>query len=234
MMDLRSITFDPRHWVKCVLLLTAAATLTLLSALPFLALDPLQGNVADLRSIAAPSEPHASTPWIYGHADARFSIIEYADLQCPYCAQHFTMLRNWIKEHPEVNWQWRHLPLVIHEPAATQAARWIECVGATRGNEAFWEAISQHYTRLSAGLATETFTTQSSSTPAMNACLTSAHPDLVIQAHSEEAARHNVTATPTLLVKDQHTRKTLLLRGPADGDVLLSAIDALVGTRRPL
>jgi protein-disulfide isomerase len=74
---------------------------------------------------------HDGPPWIYGKPDARFTVVEYADLECPYCRAYFPVLKHWIDANPDVNWQWHHLPLSIHEPAATSEARLAECVGET-------------------------------------------------------------------------------------------------------
>jgi protein-disulfide isomerase len=55
------------------------------------------------------------------------------------------ILKRWIDAHPEVNWQWHHLPLAMHEPEATAGARLAECVGAAGGQAAFWQALKWVY-----------------------------------------------------------------------------------------
>src|SRR5258708_25444356 len=115
--------------------------------------NPVHGH-----PIAASSAPaHSGPPWIYGAQGARFTLIEYADLECPYCQAYFPILRRWIDAHPEVNWQWHHLPLSMHEPATTQEARVAECAGETGGPAAFWQAVAsvyQHTPRDGPGLPT--------------------------------------------------------------------------------
>src|SRR5690606_8496100 len=32
-------------------------------------------------------------PWLYGLADARFTVVGYADLECPYCRAYFPALK---------------------------------------------------------------------------------------------------------------------------------------------
>src|SRR3546814_15805230 len=58
---------------------------------------------------------------------------------------YFPALKRWIDAHPEVNWQWHHLPLSMHEPAATAEARLAECAGATGGHATFWQAVAWLY-----------------------------------------------------------------------------------------
>jgi hypothetical protein len=87
----------------------------------------------------APWRTHdGEPPWIYGAPDARFTIIEYADLECPYCRAYYPQLRIWIDAHHDVNWQWHHFPLTAHEPAARIEAKLVECIGRADGQRAFW------------------------------------------------------------------------------------------------
>ncbi|WP_412779226.1 DsbA family protein, partial [Pseudomonas amygdali] len=48
---------------------------------------------------------------------------------------------------------------------------------------------------------------------------------VVRQAH--KASQDGITATPTLVIKDKHSGRTIKLQGAPDGDALLSAIDWL-------
>ena len=65
----------------------------------------------------------AGPPWQMGNPAGRFTLTLYADLECPFCRAYFAVLKRWIDEHPEVAWQWHHLPLSMHQPAASAAAR---------------------------------------------------------------------------------------------------------------
>lgn len=182
----------------------------------------------EAESAAAAPSTEAGPPWLYGRPGARYILIEYADLECPFCRSYFLVLKRWIDAHPEVNWQWHHLPLAMHEPAATAGARLVECVGATDGQAAFWQAVEWVYANtrgnghgLPEGLAYPNIT------PAAKQCLASDRPDALIQAQAEEAARNGISATPALRLRDRETGKSLQLLGPVEGDALLSAMDLL-------
>jgi protein-disulfide isomerase len=184
----------------------------------------VHGHPAAASSAPAPLGP----PWIHGKADARFTLVEYADLECPYCEAYFPILRRWIDANPEVNWQWHHLPLSEHEPATTREARLAECAGETGGHAAFWLAVAwiyQHTRSDGQGLPADAQYPHQS--PALQACLDSTRPDAVIRTEAEEAARDEITATPTLRLLDHQTGKMMVLHGPVEGDALLSAIDLL-------
>jgi protein-disulfide isomerase len=173
----------------------------------------------------------AGPPWRYGRLDARFTLIEYADLECPYCQAYFPELKRWIDANPDVNWQWHHLPLPMHEPAATHGARLAECAGESGDREAFWSTISwvyQHTLGNGRGLPPEA--QLSRMTPALHECLASTRPDVTIRMQVEEAAQDGIAATPTLRVIDNQTGKSLLLPGSVEGDILLSALDLLASS----
>ncbi|MGE4061659.1 MAG: DsbA family protein, partial [Sphingomonadales bacterium] len=125
-------------------------------------------------------------------------------------------------------WQWHHLPLSMHEPAATAGARLVECAGETGGHATFWQAVAWLYSNtrgdghgLPEGLRYPDLT------PAMQGCLDSDRLDAVIRAQAVEAAQQGIAATPALQLRDRESGKTLLLHGPVEGDALLSAIDLL-------
>lgn len=177
----------------------------------------------------SPVDRSAGPPWVYGKADAPFTVIEYADLECPYCKAYFPILQRWIQQHPEVNWQWRHLPLAMHEPATMQEARLAECAGEAEGAPAFWRTVAwiyQHTASDGQGLPTGTLPPHM--TPPTTTCLASTRPDAVIHAQVQEAAREGIDATPTLQLLDHRNGRALTLHGPVDGDALLSALDWLV------
>lgn len=189
------------------------------------------------------SEPHAEAksearfsavpgpPWRRGPADARFTLIEYAELECSFCRIYFPVLKRWIDEHPEVALQWHHLPLKMHEPAASAEARLVECVGAAGGHAAFWQAVEWVYAHtLGEGLGLPAGLKYPDLAPAALQCLASDRPDAVIHGQAEEAAKSGVTATPTLLLRDRETGKTMLLHGAVEGDALLSALDLLTAS----
>jgi protein-disulfide isomerase len=153
---------------------------------------------------AATSSTEVGPPWRYGRPDARYTIIEYADLECPFCRSYFPILKRWIDAHPEVNWQWHHLPLAIHEPEATAGARLVECVGAAGGQAAFWQALKWVYANTRGnGQGLPEGLTYPDITPAAKQCLASDRPDALIHAQAEEAAQNGVSVTPALRLRDR-------------------------------
>lgn len=205
-----------------------ATSLAVLAAILTRSLLPIARHAASSHPAAAVGAAHDGPPWIYGKLDARFTVVEYADLECPYCRAYFPVLKHWIDANPDVNWQWHHLPLSIHEPAATREARLAECAGKTGDSVAFWQAVEWIYQHTRAdGQGLPAGLEYPHPSPALEACLNSTRPDAPIHAQVDEAANNDIAATPTLRLVDHLRGKTLMLRGPMDGDALLSAIDLL-------
>lgn len=176
----------------------------------------------------APLAP-ARAPWVYGSPGARFTIIGYADLECPYCRDYFPILQQWVGKNDGVNWQWHHFPLLGDDPVTMQAARLAECAGEIGGNASFWRAVAWLYQHDSRDVSTLIQDVDlSEKRAAVEACTTSARLDTYIREQSIAASRDGVYATPTLRIVDHETGRDLLLPGPAEGDVLLSAIDFLL------
>lgn len=200
----------------------AALLLMLLWVMP-------KDDTAPVASTATP-EARPGLPWRAGPADARFTIVLYADLECPYCKAYYPALKAWVAGQSEASLQWHHLPLPAHEPAATALASLAECLGETSGHAAFFEAVDWLYQHTrSGGQGLPDGLRHPRMTPTVQACLDSGRPQTIVRAQAEEGAHAGVTATPSLRLIDRQTGESLLLQGPVEGDALLSAMDLLLG-----
>ncbi|WP_248916018.1 DsbA family protein [Pseudomonas moorei] len=169
-------------------------------------------------------------PWIFGPLDARWTITEYADLECPYCKNYMPMLKSWVQKQQHVNLEWHHLPLEIHGIAARNEARQVECAGKLGGQEAFWSAVEQTFAFTSSnGLSFNgQLNVAGISAKDLLACTTSdKEVATTIERHLKEAASKGIVATPTLEIRDNASGKTIKIEGPADSVALLSALDWL-------
>jgi protein-disulfide isomerase len=81
-----------------------------------------------------------------GAANAPVTIIEYSDLDCPFCQRlHPTLLTIMQEYEGEVAWVYRHLPLEQLHPNAPLLAEASECVAELGGNEAFWKFVDGYF-----------------------------------------------------------------------------------------
>ncbi len=77
--------------------------------------------------------------WIRGDKDAKVSIIEYSDIDCPFCARFHPTMKQIVDYYDgQVNWVYRHFPLISLHPDAPKKAEATECAGEQKGNEGFW------------------------------------------------------------------------------------------------
>jgi protein-disulfide isomerase len=74
---------------------------------------------------------------IRGPADARLTLVEYGDFQCPYCGRAEAVTRQLVRTFgDELTFVFRHLPLVDVHESAEQAA---EAAEAAAAQGKFWE-----------------------------------------------------------------------------------------------
>ena len=74
---------------------------------------------------------------VLGNPDAPVTIVEYGDLECPYCRDAEPVLRRLVEESDgRVRLVWRHFPLFQVHPHALAAALAAEAAGA---HGRFWE-----------------------------------------------------------------------------------------------
>lgn len=99
---------------------------------------------------AQPSAPVAAGPvkpvddkvdHVRGPANAKVTLIEYSDFQCPFCDRHEPTMTQVLQQYPnDVRLIYRHYPLTQLHPQAEKAAEASECAAKLGGNDAFWKA----------------------------------------------------------------------------------------------
>jgi protein-disulfide isomerase len=152
---------------------------------------PTTGRVTNLKGYAL------------GRPDAPLTMVEFTDLQCPFCRQ-FVMTsfddirRNWI-DTGKLRYISRDFPLDIHAQAMP-AARAARCAGE-QGK--FWEmrlGLMRNANLLSADYITKTAGDLKLESRAFMACIGSSKYDAEIQAETAEGTRLGVGGTPTFVM----------------------------------
>lgn len=93
--------------------------------------------------------PVDTTDHIRGNQNAPVKIIEYSDLECPFCQVfHQTMVEVMKKyeENGQVAWVYRHWPIDSRHPKAPHEAAAAECAAKLGGEAIFWKYIDQIFT----------------------------------------------------------------------------------------
>ena len=94
----------------------------------------IAGRLEVLVDLAVDVDPERDH--IRGPQDAAITLVEYGDLECPYCGQAEPVLRELLSDFGDLRYVWRHLPLTDVHPHAQLAAEATE-IAAAQGE--FWE-----------------------------------------------------------------------------------------------
>ena len=163
-----------------------------------LSADPWAATRAEIELRGAPAE---------GAADAPVTIVEFSDLECPYCRQEATAIAQLMDQEPgKVRVVFKYYPLVQIHPWAMQAAKAAVCVAAQHPAQ-FWnfeksvfEAQDQ-ITTVNADQRLHDFALESGAQPApFNACLANPATLAQIKASLANGNRVGVSSTPTLFI----------------------------------
>ena len=95
---------------------------------------------------------------IRGAKDAKVTMIEYSDFECPFCSRHLPSVKQALQDFPkDVRLVYRHFPLTSLHPSAQKGAEASECVADQGGNDAFWDFHDRVFVAQKAGLSVEVF-----------------------------------------------------------------------------
>jgi uncharacterized membrane protein/protein-disulfide isomerase len=165
--------------------------------------------LAALRAPDEPVPPSMATPTVIAAAQAegRATIVEFIDLECPFCRrQHARMSRVLAElvgedEAPPVQLVYKHLPLRMH-PHAREAARFACCAEEQgRGQEMVDALFSRD--ELSTEACHECASELGLDDGALQECLGSTRPDARLEADAAEAHEAGVRRLPTCFVGEQ-------------------------------
>jgi protein-disulfide isomerase len=153
--------------------------------------QPTTAKVTNLKGVAL------------GRPDAPLTMVEFTDLQCPFCRQYVTVTfdeikKNWI-DTGKLRYVSRDFPLDFH-PQAMPAARAARCAGE-QGK--FWElrmTLMRNANLLSPDYITKAAADLNLDAKAFASCTASTKFDADIQADMQEGARIGVNGTPTFVI----------------------------------
>ncbi len=85
-------------------------------------------------------KPVSNADHILGNPDAPITVVEFSDLECPFCKQFETTMNSLMDTYGKdgkLAWVYRHFP--VHPKRAEKEAEASECVNELGGNNAFWK-----------------------------------------------------------------------------------------------
>ena len=181
---------------------------------------------------------------ILGSAHPKITLIEYSDLECPFCKNFDSTMNKVIQNYGDrVAWVYRHFPLdcvdntsddctPLH-PKARHEAVASECAFEQGGNDAFWQymtrvfAITPSNNRLDPAQLTSIAQDMNLKMDTFNTCLSTDKYASVVSTDAKEGLKSKVQGTPETLIVDQ-LGNTYTIAGAYPYEVVSGAIDRLV------
>jgi protein-disulfide isomerase len=145
---------------------------------------------------------------IRGNRDAAVIMVEYSDIECPFCQQFHTQVKAVTEQYEpsQFAWVYRHFPLdQIHQHARRYAVA-TECVATLGGNEAFNKyldvvvdraaVVGQNRTNITNTELTQLAVAQGVQAAQFTACLTSEAAQQAVEADFQDGRSAGVSGTP--------------------------------------
>lgn len=169
----------------------------------------------------APNEPNQQAPagkikpvtdkdHIRGSKKAKVTIVEYSDLECPFCQRFHPTMKEILQTYGDkVNWVYRHFPLSFHANAQKESEA-SECVAELGGNDAFWNYIDKIFEKTTSNgtgfaldklgpLAVEVGVNQTQ----FQSCLDSGKYTKLVQDQIADGTTGGVSGTPSTFINGQ-------------------------------
>ncbi|MFZ0211165.1 MAG: thioredoxin domain-containing protein [Candidatus Acidiferrales bacterium] len=162
-----------------------------------LALDPFADNRAKLHLSDSPSK---------GPADAKVTVVEFSDFECPHCRELHNIINAVEPEFPQVRFVFKNFPLVEIHPWAMTAALAARCAYQS-SPDAFWKlhnAIFDNQDSITADNVWDNlsaFSTAAGVAPdSLHACMIAPDTKARVDADIAEGKSLSVESTPTLFI----------------------------------
>ena len=175
--------------------------------------------------------------YILGNPNAKVIVIEYSDLECPYCKTFNTTMNQIIQYYGSsgnVAWVYRHFPLASIHSKAPKEAEAAECAGKQGGNAAFFKFVDGVYevTPGSNGLDLAQLPVIAKSigldVAAFNQCLNSGEFSKKVADSYTEAIALGAQGTPYTVI--MVGEDSVVLSGAQPYDSMRAAIDSVLGS----
>lgn len=172
---------------------------------------------------------------IKGNKNARILLIEYSDLECPFCKRFHPTAQQVVDTYKgQVAWVYRHFPIEQLHSKAPKEAEAVECAYEQQGNDGFWKLTDKIFevTPANDGLDLDTLPDLAAQVgldrEKFTSCLESGKMAARVQKDEESGIKAGVTGTPGNILLDTKTGKTAALRGAEPFESVKAAIDNLL------
>ncbi len=201
------------------------------STLPNPSTNPVAAPAAPIPTPApADNVPKVtSADHIRGSSDTILTLVEYSDLECPYCKRFHPTMKQILNDYKgKVSWVYRHFPLSFHTNA-TPAALGSECANEIGGDNKFWEYIDGIFADTNS-LSSETINSVADQIDLdktkFTACLKSKKYQSVLDGDLKGGQEAGVNGTPATFLVNNKTGKAQLISGALPIEQIKKYIDS--------
>lgn len=172
---------------------------------------------------------------VRGDRNARVALIEYSDMECPFCKRFHPTAQQVIDTYKgKVMWVYRHYPLSFHANAQKEAEA-VECANELGGSDAFWKYLDTVYERTTSNgtgfaldklvpLAKELGLDETKFTLCLDSGKYAAH----VKDDMDGGSKSGVTGTPGNILLTIKTGKSNLIAGAVPFETMKAAIDEML------
>ncbi|HEY1373285.1 MAG TPA: thioredoxin domain-containing protein [Candidatus Binatia bacterium] len=140
---------------------------------------------------------------IRGNKAAKYTLVEYADFQCPYCGNSYPTVEKLREKYgDDLRFVYKHLPLSSIHPQALPAARYMEAISLQSEDKAwnFYDIVFKNQGKLAESFYQETAKSIGVDLDRLAADLKSEQVAAAIDADVKEAKDMGFTGTPGFLL----------------------------------
>lgn len=193
--------------------------------------DPNEADLGPVNKIVEEATKVKDNDHIRGDKNAPVKIIEYSDMECPFCKEFHYVLKKAFDEYDgKVAWVYRHFPIQERHPKALNEAIASECVAELGGNDKFWQFLDKFFDVSLSNNQTDLSVLPTIATSVgidkdkFNECLGSGKYNEKINAEFQEALQTGGTGTPWSLLVTKDGR-IFPINGYSDYNVLKQIIE---------
>jgi protein-disulfide isomerase len=174
-------------------------------------------NAKNTVTVVENIKPVTAADHIRGDINAPVKVVEFSDLECPFCKRFHTTMRQVVDSYDgKVAWVYRHFPLDNLHSKARREAEATECAADLGGNTAFWAYADRLFeiTPANNGLNPEELPKIAEfvglDVVAFNNCLNSGKYAEDVAADLEDATNSGGQGTPYSIVIAANGKKTVI------------------------
>ncbi|MDD5251892.1 MAG: thioredoxin domain-containing protein [Patescibacteria group bacterium] len=144
--------------------------------------------------------PVTDADFIRGDKNAKITLVEYSDFECPYCQRfHNVMLQVMDEYKGQVRWVFRSYPLSFH-PNAMPAANAAACAGEQGKFWEFADKLYENQSSLGDAMYTQIATELKLNMSKFNACYKAAKYQSNIEAERDGGSAAGISGTPGTVI----------------------------------